>query len=123
MRAANRVPKYRRQKEWSGHDRAIVELDGHRIHLGEYDSESSRQRYDRLIAQWLANGRAVPPPAADDPDDVTIVELAAAFMRHATEHYRKRGVLTSSVDNYMSALRPLVRLYGGGAVNAAVALA
>ena len=52
-----RTPSYRRHR---ASNRAYVEFDGHRIYLGRYGSPESREEYDRLIAEWLSNGRKLP---------------------------------------------------------------
>ncbi len=105
-----RVPKYRRLKRATSADAAFVELCGRRIALGRFGTPESRQRYHRLIAEWLANGRRLDNAGSTD---TTIVELAAAFWHHAERHYRKpNGTQTSTLHNYQAALRPLKRLYG-----------
>ena len=54
-RTSARIPKYRRQRQRTGKDRAFVELSGERICLGAFDSPASRERYHRTIAE---GGRA-----------------------------------------------------------------
>ena len=49
-----RVPGYRLHKA-SG--QAIVALGGRQIYLGPFGSQVSKDEYDRIIAEWLANGR------------------------------------------------------------------
>jgi integrase len=103
-----RIPKYRLN---STTDRACVELNGHVHWLGQFGSEESRQKYDRLIAEWLANGRHVPErkPAAD----VTVIELIARFWEHAQGFYvNGECAQTGEADNYRLALKPLKALYG-----------
>ena len=48
------VPSYRLHKQ-SG--QALVTLNGRDVLLGKHDSPDSRQEYNRVIAEWLANGR------------------------------------------------------------------
>ena len=50
----NQVPAYRLHEQ---SDQAIVTLSGKDHLLGPHGSSGSRERYDRLIAEWLANGR------------------------------------------------------------------
>lgn len=52
-----RIPSYRRHKH-SG--QAVVTLDGRDFYLGPWRSKVSRTEYDRLIGEWLANGRRLP---------------------------------------------------------------
>lgn len=45
--------------------------------------------------------------------DLSVNELALAFLRHAAGHYRRPdGTLTSEVAEYRMALRPVAHLYG-----------
>jgi integrase len=106
-----RTPKYRRQREASGHDRAFVELNGKRIHLGTWNSPESRQLYDRLVAEWLANHRTL--PVETPRDGLTVMELVARFWLHAETYYRgPDGRPSGELSNYRDALRPLCHLYG-----------
>jgi hypothetical protein len=50
----NEVPSYRLHKQ-SG--QAIITLSGKDALLGRHGTKDSRAKYDRLIAEWLANGR------------------------------------------------------------------
>jgi len=63
-RLKNRVPAYRRHRA-SG--QAMVQLDGRVFYLGDYDSEESRNAYNRLVTEWLANGRRLPLPRRPGP--------------------------------------------------------
>ncbi len=103
-----KTPNYRRQRRKSGPDYAFVELDGRRVHLGHFDDPTSRQNYDRILAEWLANGRRLPV----DPRELTIVELVDAYMGHVRRKYRRpTGEPTSTVHVAKMALRPLLQLY------------
>lgn len=57
-RLSTRVPKFSRQKQ---RNLAFVRLDGKQRYLGHYDDPTSREKYDRLISIWIANGRKLPP--------------------------------------------------------------
>src|SRR5687767_11996289 len=50
----NQVPSYRRHKQ-SG--QAIVTLSRKDHLLGTYGTKESRTSYDKLISEWVANGR------------------------------------------------------------------
>ena len=71
---ATRIPKYRLHKP-SG--LAVVRLNSRDIYLGQYNSTESRQKYGRLISEWLANNKLLVPVGelADDSNDLTINEL------------------------------------------------
>ena len=49
-----RVPSYRRHKPTG---QAVVTINGQDIYLGKWNTAASRAEYDRLIAEFLANGR------------------------------------------------------------------
>ena len=65
------LPKLRTHKA-SG--RAMVTLDGQDIYLGPAGSLIARNQYDRIVSEWLANGRALPNPSAR-----SISEIIARF--------------------------------------------
>jgi integrase len=91
---------------------AFVELSGKRIYLGKYDSPESKQRYDRQVAAWKANGYALPVAV----DDLTVTELCDQFMVHAKDYYRKAGRQTSEYGRFAAAIRLMLPLYGSLAV-------
>ena len=102
----NQVPSYRLHKQ-SG--QAIVTLNGKDILLGKHGAKASRDEYSRVIAEWLAAGRQLPP----DPQAVTVAEVAAAFRKHARSYYRDAdGAVSKTVVNFDEALRQLLKLYG-----------
>jgi len=47
-------PTYRHHKP-SG--RAVVTLNGKDFYLGEWNSPASKAAYDKMIAEWISNGR------------------------------------------------------------------
>ncbi len=49
-----RTPKYRRHK---GSGQALVQLNGKRIYLGKYGTAESREKYRKLVAEFLAGGQ------------------------------------------------------------------
>ena len=103
----HRLPSYRLHKP-SG--QAVVTLNGKEKYLGQWKSKASRIEYDRLIGEWLANGRQF--PVSNDPSkDLSIIELIAAYWDYAKGYYVKNGEPTSELDCFRSALRPLKRLY------------
>src|SRR5579884_2601811 len=104
-----RIPKYSLHKA-SG--RAIVTLDGTDHYLGEYDSPDSKIKYDRLVAEWLANGRQRVQPVPQGPS-LSLNELIAAYWQHAQGYYRKAdGTPTQEIETLRQALKPLILLYG-----------
>jgi integrase len=106
MPARHRIPSYRRHKP-SG--QAVVTLDGIDHYLGAWNTKASTDKYDRIVSQWQANGRRLPQA---DSGDLTIVELLAAYIRHAKVYYVKNGKPTSEQALIHHAVRPLKQLYG-----------
>lgn len=105
----NRLPSYRRHK---ARGLAVVTLNVTDIYLGPYGTESSKFEYDRVIAEWIANGRQISAPDSPTRPDLTITELIARYWGHATQYYTKAGKPTSEQWWIRLAMRPLRRLYG-----------
>ncbi len=103
-----RTPSYRHHKP-SG--QAVVTLNGRDFYLGKYGREATQTEYDRLIAEWLANGRRL-PLSSEGPPDHTISEVLAVYWKHALEYYRKNGKPTSELTYIRESVRVLKRLYG-----------
>ncbi|MBN2490307.1 MAG: site-specific integrase, partial [Planctomycetes bacterium] len=102
---AYRVPQYRRHRA-SG--QAIVKLSGKTYYLGPHGTEASRAEYDRLVAEWMRNGRRFQRGSTD----ITVNELLLAYWRFAEGYYRQDGQPTSELNAIRIACRPLRRLYG-----------
>jgi integrase len=106
------IPKYRRQKRskcGGGGDLAFVEISGSRVYLGAFDSKESRTAYDRVIAEWLANGRRVEVPR----ESLTVVELIERFWRHSREYYgQPTGTPRGELGHIRRSLKPVRKLYG-----------
>lgn len=110
-------PKYRHYRP---KNLAVVRIDGRDHYLGRFDSPESRERYDRLIAEWLIR-RYEPKPAGSVTDAIpdhrrgispSVNDLILAFWQHAKARYVKNGQPTSEIRSFRTALRPVRRLYG-----------
>ena len=100
-------PSYRRHRP-SG--QAVGTVDGRDVYLGPHGTKASRAEYDRIIGEWLANGRRSPTAPSID---LTVAEVAARFWTHAQAYYvRPDGTQTGEAEMFRLAMRPLVRLYG-----------
>ena len=105
-----RIPKYRLHK---GSGQALVQINGRRSYLGKHGTPESRERYRRLIAEWLSNGQRSPDTQpGPNGDGILIDELILPYWRFTQGYYRKNGELTGETDNIRAALRPLRRIYG-----------
>ena len=107
----HRVPSYRLHKP-SG--QAVVMLNSCDFYLGLWQSEASKAEYDRLIAEWVANGRRL--PSEEQSDQLTVAELAVGFLAHAESYYANDSETTSEYACLKDALRPLHELYPRAAV-------
>lgn len=104
----NAVPTYRLHKQ-SG--QGIVTLSGRDHLLGPHGSKESRAKYDRLIAEWLANGRRA---TYQNAQGITVSRVIAEFWAHVKTYYvTPEGTPSGEVENFRVVLAPLRRLYGG----------
>ena len=104
-----RIPSPCRHKA-SG--QAVVRLNGKDFYLGPYGSDRARVAYERLLGEWLANGRQ---PFADHAVSLKVFELIAAYWPFAEAYYVKDGSPTC-LAAIGSALRFLNESYGEVAV-------
>jgi integrase len=113
MTRRSKNPTYRLHKQ-SG--QAIVTLPdglGYRrdVLLGAYDSEASWAEYNRVMAEWRANGRRYLDRGR--PAELSVNELMLAYIQFVEGYYRRPdGTPTTEVHNVKLALRPLRKLYG-----------
>ena len=103
---AVRVPTYGLHKATG---QAVVRLNGKDHYLGKYDDPESRERYDRLILQWLSNHRTIPSKSEAGP---TVNEVILAYVKWAETYYVKDGQPTKEVWIVKASLRPLRQAYG-----------
>ena len=73
MSTKARIPAYRHHK---ARNLAVVRIDGRDHYLGPWKSKASYLEYDRVIAEWMANGRTLKYDADSDPkSSLTVTEL------------------------------------------------
>ncbi len=99
-----RTPSYRLHKPTN---QAVVTIGGRDSYLGAYNSAKSRAEYDRLIAEWLVNGRQVAAIHS-----ATVNELMVGYIRNVDLYYVKDGSPTSEAGLIRLSLRVLKALYG-----------
>jgi integrase len=105
-----KIPKYSLHKP-SGRARVII--DGRHIWLGKYGSDESVERYNRLVAEIAATPTGLSPslpPKSLEP--ITVVEVLAAYLKHAEGYYVKNGRPTVQVEVTKAAIRQALKLYG-----------
>lgn len=81
---------------------ARVRVDGKDHYLGEYGSQESKDRYDRIVAEWFAK------QGDTSAFRLTVDDVCLLFQEWASQHYRKNGEPTSEAYNIRLALRYVV---------------
>jgi integrase len=103
-----RVPSYCIH---TARNQAYVRLNGEMVYLGAPHSPESREKYDRLIAEWMQAGRVYVKPA--DKQGISVNEILLAYRRYAgTIYVNPDGTPTPEVARVNRALRPVTDLYG-----------
>jgi integrase len=109
-RLTRSLPKYRKHKA-SG--QALVTIAGREHYLGPHGSDASKEKYDRLVAEWLSTGRQSSPPAdRNDVDELLVVEVLDAYWAFAQGYYVKNGEPTNELDAMRLVIRDTRDLYG-----------
>jgi len=92
-------------------NQAYVRLNGEMVYLGAPHSPESREKYDRVIAEWMQAGRTYLNPA--ESETISVNEVLLAYRRFAGKHYvNPDGTETPEVARINRALRPVIELYG-----------
>ncbi len=102
VKMAKREPGYCLHKPTG---QAYVNLGGKVHYLGEYNSDLSIERYNRLKTEWIAN-RHLPKGKTTSSNRTTVSDLCNAFLDHSETYYGK-----SEQTNFELACRPLSDLY------------
>ncbi len=102
------VPRYAKHRA-SG--QAVVSIEGRDFYLGPHGTRASRVEYDRIVNEWLANGRRL-PQQADEAASITVVEICAAYLKHCKAYYVKNGKQTPEVVHVTEVLKIVRELYG-----------
>src|SRR3954468_11182064 len=93
---SRRIPKHCHHK---ASNCGVVRLNGRDHYTGLWGTPEAEAEYERLIAEWLATGRSVAPPASSDSPPTgagpapgagatTVNDVILAFWQHAQAHYR-----------------------------------
>ena len=94
-----RLPTYRFHR---ASNQAICCILGRTYYLGEFDSKESRDKFNRLVAEYLTN-----PSFGIEKGRQSIAESVVAFLKHAKSYYGEG----SEFEKYSRALAPMVELY------------
>jgi hypothetical protein len=99
-------PGYRLHKP-SG--QAVVTLNAKDFYLGAWNSPVSRAEYDRLIVEWVSNGRQCTTVVGCGA--LSVAELLVAYLNFAKEYYSCEGKPTSEYVCMKDAIKPVRALY------------
>ena len=108
------IPNYRLHKATG---QAFVELGGRRFYLGKHGSKASREEYERRVAEYLTNGRQLPPTGTKT--GISCKELAIHFLEWAEEYFMSQP---KSFAHIKTAMGFLVKHYGRESVDSFVPL-
>ena len=100
--ARKQLPKYCRHRA-SG--RAYVRLEGKMYYLGKYGSTASKREYDRIIAEFVANGRQV----FRHKDEILVEVLVLRYLDYLDKELDYSDGRRQSIHR---TLRTLNKLYG-----------
>jgi integrase len=88
----------------------MVTLGGRDFYCGPHGTKASRAEYDRLVGEWLANGRRLTPSNAGD---VTIIDLIDAYRQHCESYYGAAdGQSAGELSGIRLAMKQVRVLYG-----------
>jgi len=90
-----------------------VQVKGRRFYLGKHNSPASKEAYARFVAEIAAKPVSVPvAPTKASEVQITVVELAAAYLDFADGYYVKDGRPTGEMPIINRALTIANELYG-----------
>jgi integrase len=101
MSAEIRIPKPCKHATGQG----VVRLSGRDYYLGKYNSKPAKEKYNRVVAEWLQGGRQ----AAQIGAEISVNEVLLAFVRYGESYY---GAKSKELGCIKDALRIVRELYG-----------
>jgi hypothetical protein len=108
-RKSGSIPAYSLHRS-SG--QAIVRICGHDHYLGPHNSSESREKYDRLIAEWLANCRRSLFIVAAPQEGLLVNEVLLKWEDFIIREYGNTTEPSKELANLRIAVRSLKNLYG-----------
>ncbi len=99
-----------------GSGQGVVRLSGRDVYCGRYGTDACEAKYHAILAVWVANGRRAPARADENASsatgDLTVNELAVAYLDFADGYYRKNGEPTTEIRDVELSIRPIRHLFG-----------
>jgi hypothetical protein len=93
------IPSYRKH---GASRQAVVNICGKTVYLGPLGTDVSKCEYDRVIAEWLARGRA-PEPTVESATSIKI--LCARYLDFAIGYCQKNGRCTKVAPGIKATIR------------------
>ena len=110
-RSSARIPQYRLHKPTG---LGVVRLNNRDIYLGKHGTEESRQRYQEVIAKWLANNRRLVGRRRqiDSSRASASTNYSSPTGTTTWGTYVKNGRPTGELDNIKDAMKQVTQLHG-----------
>ena len=107
MSRPQNVPAYRRHKQSGQAVVTLTDLTGRRrdVLLGKHGSAASRSEYARVIAEWEASGRRLPPSPARPGRIVAVSDFSGLTSSACALARAAARAATDSLDRCMARLR------------------
>lgn len=108
-----KTPSYRKKSVRSSNSKirhyAMVRIDGNDVMLGDWNSPSSKEKYQRVVAEWLSNNAL---PNRND-ERITVMEICIDYTKECNKRYLlPSGKHSSEFDTAKRVMRDLRRLFG-----------
>jgi integrase len=87
----------------------VLTIAGQDHYLGKYDSQESHQQYDRLLIEWIAEGRLRHMRRSRD---LTVADLCLAFWEYRKAKRQPDGRPSGELAPFKSVIRLLRKSYG-----------
>jgi hypothetical protein len=104
------IPTYQLHR---GSGQAKVRINGKDYYLGPHGSEESKQRYEEIVRKLLTDRqREEMVLRVQISKELSVAELAAAYLRHVRSFYVKGGRSTTEVGNIAAAVKAVRERHG-----------
>ena len=80
---------------------SVVKLSGRAFYLGPHGTKAAKAEYDRIVGEWIANGRCWPAEPQAEP--LTLAECVVLYAKHVLDYFGPSRQSASVIE----ALRPL----------------
>jgi hypothetical protein len=90
-------------------NQAVVRVDGKKLYLGRWDSPEARKNYDRIIGEWLSNGRSLTSANGNSHPALSVNGLLLRYWEHAAKYYVHADGTPTSELRLMSDVIDLIK--------------